>query len=57
MSERDLKELRERLEFAAKIEIEPYDEVREFLDELAISTAKESVEGMVKLLEPLGVKV
>lgn len=54
MDEKILQKLNERRQFADNIKVEPYGEVKEFLDKLAVSTAKEAAEGMVKLLHHLG---
>ena len=54
MSETVSKELRERIEFADKIKISPYEEVKKNLDEAAASTAKQAASGLVKLFESLG---
>ena len=47
-----LRELEERKKFVSNIKIEPYGEVKEFLDKRVADTVKESVDGMKKLFEP-----
>ena len=47
----ELKALREQRKFADKIEVEPYGDVKRFLDDLAISTAKDTVKGLAKLFD------
>ena len=44
------------MEFAEKLVIEPYEKVKEYLDDLAVNTAKETARGLVELFEPLGTK-
>jgi len=49
-------ELQKKLEFAENLVIDSYDKVQEYLDDLAVNTAKETAEGFVELFEPLGTK-
>lgn len=41
-------------DFAKKIEIKPYEEVKKNLDRIAAQTAKDSAAGLVKRFEKLG---
>jgi len=51
MSKEAENELRERLAFSEKIVVEPYEEVKSFLDEMAKKTAKKSTESIAEMFE------
>jgi hypothetical protein len=49
-----LREFRKREQFAAQIKIRPYEEVKAFLDGIAVETVIDSAKGLLKHFERLG---